>query len=80
MSENPASGGKVLVVYLLTGEQARDISVFSSFAEDDEAVFPPRSRMRRTSDHPELVEQVRAGLPEEFRDNCEIIVMEEERP
>ncbi|RKN32908.1 WXG100-like domain-containing protein [Micromonospora musae] len=80
MSENPASGGKVLVVYLLTGEQARDISVFSSFAEDDEAVFPPRSRMRRTSDHPELVEQVRAGLPEEFRDNCEIIVMKEERP
>jgi hypothetical protein len=76
MSENPASGGKVLIVYRLTGQQARDISVFSSFAEDQEAVFPPRSRMRRTSD-PGLAEQVRAGLPEEFRDSCEIIVMEE---
>ncbi|MBM7078933.1 WXG100-like domain-containing protein [Micromonospora humida] len=76
MAENPASGGRILVVYRLTGQQARDISVFSSFAVDEEAVFPPRSRMRRTSD-PDLEEQVRARLPPEFQDNCTIIIMEE---
>ncbi|WP_431886332.1 hypothetical protein [Micromonospora wenchangensis] len=76
MAENPASGGRILVVYRLTGQQARDISVFSSFAVDEEAVFPPRSRMRRTSD-PDLEEQVRAQLPPEFQDNCTIIIMEE---
>ncbi|MFY1588694.1 hypothetical protein ACN267_29860 [Micromonospora sp. WMMD734] len=76
MAENPASGGRILVVYRLTGQQARDISVFSSFAVDEEAVFPPRSRMRRTSD-PDLEEQVRARLPAEFQDNCTIIIMEE---
>ncbi|MEU1751846.1 hypothetical protein ABZ436_04165 [Micromonospora matsumotoense] len=77
MSENPASGGKVLVVYRLSGQQARDIAVFSSFATDEEAVFPPRSRVRRTSD-PQLAAQIRAQLPAEFQDNCEIIVMEED--
>ncbi|MER7440713.1 hypothetical protein [Micromonospora avicenniae] len=76
MSENPASGGKVLVVYRLTGQQARDISVFSSFATDEEAVFPPRSRTVRIVDD-QLVEAVRNQLPAEFRDNCEIIIMEE---
>jgi hypothetical protein len=76
MAENPASGGRILVVYRLTGQQARDISVFSSFAVDEEAVFPPRSRTRRTSD-PDLEEQVRARLPPEFQDNCTIIIMEE---
>ncbi|SCE91851.1 hypothetical protein GA0070216_103124 [Micromonospora matsumotoense] len=78
MAENPAAGGKILVVYRLTGQQARDISVFSSFAVDEEAVFPPHSRMRRTAD-PGLAEQVRAQLPAEFQDNCEIIIMEEMR-
>ncbi|MEU1603555.1 hypothetical protein [Micromonospora matsumotoense] len=76
MAENPASGGRILVVYRLTGQQARDISVFSSFAVDEEAVLPPRSRMRRTAD-PELAEQVRAQLPPEFQENCKIIIMEE---
>ncbi|MEV6376161.1 hypothetical protein [Micromonospora musae] len=76
MSENPASGGKVLVVYRLTGEQARDISVFSSFATDEEAVLPPRSRTVRSDDE-QLAEAVRNQLPAELRDNCEIIIMEE---
>ncbi len=48
-------------------------------SENEEAVLPPRSRMRRSSDHPELVEQVRAGLPEEFREmltNIDVVVEE----
>jgi hypothetical protein len=78
MVENPADGRRVLVVYRLEGGSARDISVFSSFPTDAEAVFPPGSRARRVRD-PELQEQVRSSLPPEYqdRDRCEIIVMEE---
>ncbi|MEN3307397.1 MAG: hypothetical protein V7603_3599, partial [Micromonosporaceae bacterium] len=76
MSENPAAGEKVLVVYRLTGEQARDVSVFSSFAVDEEAVFPPGSQMHRVND-PALSEMVYNSLPEQWRDHCKIIVMEE---
>ncbi|NRQ40512.1 hypothetical protein HII36_53170, partial [Nonomuraea sp. NN258] len=89
MAENPASDRKVLVVYLLNGGQARDISVFSSFAEDQEAVFPPHSRAHRV-DNPELVERVRAeaeraaqdlvrrGVLPEAPTGYDIIVMEED--
>ncbi|GLX00106.1 hypothetical protein [Microtetraspora sp. NBRC 16547] len=88
MAENPASDRKVLVVYHLTGGQARDISVFSSFAADQEAVFPPHSRMRRVQ-NPELAERVRADVERAAADmvrrgvlpkvpgGYEIIVMEE---
>ncbi|MFI6761338.1 toxin glutamine deamidase domain-containing protein [Micromonospora sp. NPDC050417] len=61
MAENPASDRKVIVVYHLTGRQARDISVFSSFAEDQEAVLPPRSRTRLV-DAPQLVDRIRSEL------------------
>ena len=47
--------------YRLTGEQARDISVFSSFPQDQEAVMPPRSTTRQVRD-PELAERVRADV------------------
>ena len=56
--ENPAGDRKVLVAYQLTGQQARDISVFSSFTEDQEAVFPPRSRTHRVDD-PEFAARLR---------------------
>ena len=49
---------KLLVAYQLTGQQARDISVFSSFTEDQEAVFPPRSRTHRVDD-PEFAARLR---------------------
>jgi hypothetical protein len=88
MAENPAGNRKVLVVYQLTGQQARDISVFSSFAVDEEAVFPPHSRTRRVED-PELAASVRAeaerliadmvrrGVIPEPPGPYEIIIMEE---
>lgn len=88
MAENPASDRKVLVAYQLTGQQARDISVFSSFTEDQEAVFPPRSRTHRIYD-PEFAARLREAadrlaedmvargvIPEAPR-SYEIIVMEE---
>ncbi|MGW4460877.1 toxin glutamine deamidase domain-containing protein [Micromonospora sp. NPDC004704] len=89
MAENPASGRKILVVYRLTGGQARDISVFSSFAEDQEAVLPPWSRARRV-DVPELVERIRTeldgtvsemvagGVIPEAPQDYDVIIMEEE--
>jgi hypothetical protein len=88
MAENPASDRKVLVVYRLTGQQARDVSVFSSFAQDEEAVFPPHSRTHRVDD-PELAASLRAevnrlaadmvarGVIPEAPRSYEIIVMEE---
>ncbi|MGN9780986.1 hypothetical protein ACTMTF_06125 [Nonomuraea sp. ZG12] len=88
MAENPAGDRKVLVAYRLTGRQARDISVFSSFAEDQESVFPPHSRTRRVDDlesAARLREEadrlaadmvVRGVIPEAPR-SYEIIVMEE---
>lgn len=89
MAENPASDRKVLVVYQLTGQQARDISIFSSFPEDQESVFPPGSRMRRVDD-PELAarihaeaerlaaDMVRRGVIPEAPHDYRIIVMEED--
>ncbi|MBX6168241.1 MAG: hypothetical protein IRY84_11470, partial [Thermobispora bispora] len=89
MAENPAGDRKVLVVYELTGHQAREISVFSSFAEDQEAVFPPHSRTVRVED-PQLADQVRAEVEETARDmvrrgvipevpdRYEVIVMKED--
>ncbi|GAA0925131.1 hypothetical protein GCM10009560_26400 [Nonomuraea longicatena] len=88
MAENPAGDRKVLVVYQLTGQHARDISVFSSFAEDQESVLPPRSRTRRVDD-PELAAQmhtqakllaedmVRRGVIPEVPRDFQVIVMEE---
>ncbi|MEO3891663.1 hypothetical protein [Nonomuraea sp. B5E05] len=88
MVENPAGDRKVLVAYQLVGQQAKDISIFSSFAEDQEAVFPPRSRMHRVND-PELDARLRAEVSElaadmvergvipEAPSSYEIIVMEE---
>ncbi|WP_157250338.1 hypothetical protein [Nonomuraea typhae] len=89
MSENPASDRKVLVVYQLTGMHARDISIFSSFAEDQEAVLPPHSRTRLVND-PELIARIREeaertaadmvdrGVIPAAPENYKIIVMEEE--
>jgi hypothetical protein len=76
MSENPASDNRVLVVYKLTGVAARDISVFSSFPEDQEVVLPPGSKTRQVYD-PALVEATLEKLPQEWRGRCEIIVLEE---
>ncbi|MFI7703044.1 hypothetical protein [Nonomuraea sp. NPDC049480] len=88
MAENPAGNRKVLVVYRLTGQQARDVSVFSSYAVDEEAVFPPHSLTRRVDD-PELAASVRAeadrlmadmswrGVIPEIPHAYEIIIMEE---
>jgi hypothetical protein len=61
MVENPASDRRIIAVYRLTGEHARDISVFSSFPEDQEAVLPPWSTTRQVSD-PDLAEAVRAQV------------------
>lgn len=88
MAENPAGDHKVIVAYRLTGGQAKDISVFSSFAEDQEAVFPPRSRMTRVDD-PEFAARLREevdrvaadmverGVIPEVPRSYDIIVMEE---
>jgi hypothetical protein len=76
MSENPAAGQKVLVVFKLTGHNARDISVFSSFNTDGEVVLPPGSAIERVDD-PALAAQVRSQLPEYWQDRCDIIVMTE---
>ncbi len=76
MAENPASERKVIAVYRLTGVNARDISVFSSFPKDQEAVLPPGSHTRQVRD-PELERQVRDQLPAEWRDACRIIVLDE---
>ncbi|MEU4538715.1 hypothetical protein AB0G15_28085 [Streptosporangium sp. NPDC023825] len=88
MVENPAGERKILVAYQLTGQQAKDISIFSSFTEDQEAVFPPHSRVRRRND-PELVaslrdevdrlaaDMVERGVIPEVPRSYEIIVMEE---
>lgn len=88
MAENPAGDRKVLVAYQLTGQQARDVSVFSSFSEDQEAVFPPHSRTHRVDD-PELTARLREevdalaadmvarGVIPEAPRSYEIIVMEE---
>ncbi|MCG5220954.1 WXG100-like domain-containing protein [Streptosporangium soli] len=83
MADNPSSR-KVLVVYQLTGQQARDISVFSAISKEQEVILPPHSRARRIQD-PELVEQIRKEverLTEDMKlrlgpDDYEIIVMEE---
>ncbi|WP_285555037.1 hypothetical protein [Actinoplanes regularis] len=76
MSENPAGDNRVIAVYKLTGVAARDISVFSSFPEDQEVVLPPGSKTRQVYD-PALVEATLEKLPEEWRGRCEIIVLEE---
>jgi hypothetical protein len=77
MAHNPSDGQKVLVAYRLTGKHARDISAFSWFgSSEEEAIFPPGAWATRVED-PALVEQIRNGLPEEYRDSCQIIVMEE---
>jgi hypothetical protein len=76
MVENPAGDRKVIVAYQLIGLHARDVSVFSSFPEDQEAVILPRRQARRVSD-PALVEAIREALPPEYRNRCEIIVMRE---
>jgi hypothetical protein len=76
MAENPASDNRVIAVYRLTGVNARDISVFSSFPHDQEAVLPPGSHTRQVPD-PVLEQQVRDQLPAEWRDRCRIIVLEE---
>jgi hypothetical protein len=89
MAENPASDRRVLVVYRLTGANARDISVFSSFAADEEAVLPARSEARRVND-PALQLRIRDELARTIQDmvdrgvipeaprGYEIVVMEEE--
>ncbi|MEU8355551.1 hypothetical protein AB0C27_05995 [Nonomuraea sp. NPDC048882] len=88
MAENPAGDRKVLVAYQLTGQQAKDISIFSSFSEDQEAVFPPHSRTHRVH-APELTARLRVeadalaadmvarGVIPEAPRSYEIIVMEE---
>ncbi|WP_344831120.1 hypothetical protein [Nonomuraea dietziae] len=87
MLDNPAGDRKVLVVYQLTGQQARDISVFSAYASEKEAVLPPRSRTEWVRDQ-EQVEGVRADVERVITDmvnrrslseppDYEIIVMRE---
>lgn len=76
MEENPASDRRVIAVYRLTGVNARDISVFSSFAPDQEIVLPPGSRTRQVGD-PELVAGTRELLPPQWRDRVRVIVLEE---
>ncbi|MBW6436342.1 hypothetical protein KZ829_21620 [Actinoplanes hulinensis] len=77
MAENPASDNRIIAVYKLTGVNARDISVFSSFPRDQEAVLPPGSRTRQVHD-PVLEQQTRDQLPPEWRDRTRIIVLEEQ--
>src|SRR5690606_9741298 len=50
MVKNPGGDRKILTVYRLTGQQAKDISIFSSFPDQQEIILPPYSRMRRVGD------------------------------
>ena len=75
METNPGSGTPTLVLYELTGKNARDLSPFTVYRGTREYVFPPGARTRRVTD-PERIAAILAqvdGLPE----GCEIIVMEE---
>ncbi|ACU77352.1 hypothetical protein Caci_8529 [Catenulispora acidiphila DSM 44928] len=73
---NHSSGTPTLIVYELTGKNARDLSPFTVYRGTREYVFPPGARTRRVTDPARIAavkEQVSDGLPP----GCEIIVMEE---
>ncbi|MEY9858687.1 hypothetical protein ABH935_004302 [Catenulispora sp. GAS73] len=75
METNPGSGTPTLVLYELTGKNARDLSPFTVYRGTREYVFPPGARTHRVTD-PERVAAILARVPG-LPDGCEIIVMEE---
>ncbi|MGW0810749.1 hypothetical protein [Nonomuraea sp. NPDC002799] len=89
VSKNLVGERGVLVVYVLTGGNGRDISIFSTHPEQEEILLPPQSHGRRVHD-PELEARIRESLERtaeqmirrgelaKVPDKYDILIMEEE--
>ncbi|MGN9846087.1 hypothetical protein ACTMTI_49030 [Nonomuraea sp. H19] len=89
VSKNLVGDRGVLVVWLLTGGNGRDISIFSTHPEQQEILLPPHSHGRQVR-NPELEAQirdllnrtaedlVRRGELDKVPDRYDILIMEEE--
>jgi hypothetical protein len=73
LNNRPPGHQKVLEVFVLTGHNAHDIAPFSDFPRQQELLFPPGSGVE-VIDAPGLVDQIRAQLPVQLRDQVAIVV------
>ncbi|WP_020523139.1 WXG100-like domain-containing protein [Catelliglobosispora koreensis] len=79
MTSNTADRRPTIVVYQLTGNQAHNMSVFSSFPNQAEAIIPTGSQTRRVRD-PELEQTIREQVQQLTDIDFDVVIYVEPPP